>query len=287
MIRWNKTTALVTGMAMIVLGNAVALTGVYYNRSGTPDAEVTLTQRELRLPYSGGFESENSGITLNLNWRVKDDHSDYATNWGYPEWLNENKLSELGFDTSIPKTAHDATTRYRKMLPREAYIVLEYNGPAYEVQLQRVRENLRQQQQLAAEHPDDATHRTKVKQAEAAVANEENTFSHLFVVDAGVNKNELRQRYPDHHMYIIATAQIKIVLYSRQESLPSYLTGRIQGLSIDTITAPYAIRQRLEPYLAKNAYVARQKLKYKVTIAYGKRLEPWIEDLTVIQPDMK
>ena len=41
MIRWNKATALATGLIMIVLGNAVALTGAYYNRSGKPDAKVT------------------------------------------------------------------------------------------------------------------------------------------------------------------------------------------------------------------------------------------------------
>ena len=46
MIRWNKATALATGLIMIVLGNAVALTGAYYNRSGKPDAKVTLTQRD-------------------------------------------------------------------------------------------------------------------------------------------------------------------------------------------------------------------------------------------------
>lgn len=285
MIRYNKTTALLTGLAMIIVGNAVALTGIFYNRSGEPDATLQLTQRELRLPYPGGFESENSGIALDLQWRVNN-NSDYASYWSYPGWLNESKLKELGFDTSFPKTDHNATTRYRKMLPREVYLVLEYNGLAYETQLKRAQDKLKRQQQLAAEHPNDKQHVNNLKQAEAAVDNEENTFSRLFAVDAGIDKNVLRQKYPNRSMYIIATAQIRIALYAKQDGLPLYLTGRIQGLSIDSITAPYAIRQRLEPYLSKNAYAARQKLKYKVTVAYGKRLEPWIENLTITQTAM-
>lgn len=283
MIHYNKATALLLGLALIVLGNAVALTGIFYNRSGEPDAKVKLTQRELRLPYPGGFERDNSGIAFDLQWRVSHENSLYAINWGYPDWLNEIKLKELGFDTSIAKTLRNQQ-RYHKMLPREAYVVLEYNGPAYAAQLKRAQDTLKHQQQLLAEHPQDKQHRNDLKRAEAAVANEETSFSHLFAVDAGVDKSQLRRKYPNRSMYIIAAAQIRIELYAKRDGSPLSLTGRIQGLSIDSITAPYSIRQRLEAYLAKDTYAARQKLKYTVSVAYGKRLEPWIEDLTITHP---
>lgn len=281
MIRWNKTTALITGLAMIVLGNAVALSGIYYNRSGEPDAKVTLTQRELRLPYFGGFDNENSGVALNLHWRVRDDKSSYAKNWGYPDWLNEEKLKELGFDTGIPKQAPRAAARYSKILPQAAYVVLEYDGPTYEANLNRVLTDLKTKQKSAAEHPQDKQLHIALEQAETAADNEKNSFSHLFAVDAGIDKNVLRRKYPNRSMYIIAEAQIRIVLYAQNTSSPSRLTGQIQALSIESITAPYPIRRLLEPYIAKNNYQTRQKLKYKVTVAYGKRLEPWIINLSL------
>lgn len=282
MIRWNKTTALITGLAMIVVGNTVALSGIYYNRSGAPDAKVSMTQRELRLPYFYGFQNENSSIAFNLQWRIRNDDSDYANQWVDPDWLNERKLTELGFDTSIPKTAPHAERRYRKMLPRAAYIVLEYNGPTYAAQLAKAQKKVRQQQRLSQEHPDVKKHAEDLKRAKSALDNEEHTFSHLFAVDAGADKDALRRKYPNRSMYLIVTGQVSIAFYT--EKCKPYLTGSIDALNIDSITASYAIRRQLEPYLGKHRYQERQKLKYKVTVAYGKRLEPWITDFALTAP---
>jgi hypothetical protein len=285
MMRWNKVTALVTGLAIIVLGNAVALLRIYYNRSGVPNAEVTLTQRELRLPHYYGFESENSGIALRLQWRVIDKNSDAPYYWGHPAWLNETKLHALGFDTSIPVNAPHAAAKYQKMLPREAYIVLEYMGSTYAARLKHAHAELTRQQQLAAEHPNDKQHSIRLKQAQDALNNEENRFSRLFAVDAGIDESILRQQYPDRHKYIIAAAQIRIMAYGKRYKDPMHLTGTIRKLSIGSITVPYAIRKVLEPYMKRHAYQKRQKLQYQVTVAYGKRLEPWIKDLSITQSE--
>lgn len=282
MIRWNKTTALLTGLAMIVVGNTIALTGIYYNRSGTPDAKVTMTQRELYLPYDYSFQGENSGVAFKLEWRTRSDNSDYASNWGNPSWLNERKLTELGFDTSIPKTAPHAERSYRKMLPREAYVVLEYNGPTYAAQLKQAQEKVNQQQRLSQEHPKDKKQAKALKRAKTALENEQHSFSHLFAVDAGADRDALRRKYPNSSMYIIATAQVSIAFYTNKGK--PHLTGSIEALNIDSITAPYTIRRQLEPYLGKNNYQERQNLKYKVTVAYGKRLEPWITDFAITSP---
>ena len=285
MIRWNKATALATGLIMIVLGNAVALTGAYYNRSGEPDAKVTLTQRELHISYLGGFLREHSGIAFSLNWRVSNNNLYYTSHWVYPDWLNETKLKDIGFDTSLPTTTRHADRDYRKMLPREAYVVLEYEGPAYEARIEQLRNNLEQQQQLALEHPNDKQHVTNVRQAELALKNEEKTFSHLYAVDAGSDKNMLRQRYPNRNRYIIVTGQVRIALSTKGDKSPPHLTGRIQALNIKSITAPYSVRQRIKHFFAKKRYSARRNFQYNITLAYGKRLEPWIADFSIIQPD--
>ena len=108
-------------------------------------------------------------------------------------------------------------------------------------------------------------------------------FFRLFAVDAGTDKTSLRHKYPNRHRYIIAAAQIRIMAYNKQPKDPLYLTGTIRKLSIGSITAPFAVRKVLDPYMNRKAYQKRQKLKYQVTVAFGRRLEPWIKGLRIIQ----
>ena len=42
---------LAAGALLILLANGVALTGVYFNRSGEPEARMVLSQRELSTPW--------------------------------------------------------------------------------------------------------------------------------------------------------------------------------------------------------------------------------------------
>jgi hypothetical protein len=53
------------GFFMIVATNIVVLSGVASNRSGNPESEVILTERELQLPYK--IHEENSGLTLSTS----------------------------------------------------------------------------------------------------------------------------------------------------------------------------------------------------------------------------
>jgi hypothetical protein len=68
MKNWTRRHTLIAGLALILLTNAVALLGVYQNRSGEPESMLTLTQRELQQPYGWGMARENSGISLRINW---------------------------------------------------------------------------------------------------------------------------------------------------------------------------------------------------------------------------
>ena len=47
MNKWTRGHTLAIGIALIVLTNAVALGGVWWNRSATPESALTLSQREL------------------------------------------------------------------------------------------------------------------------------------------------------------------------------------------------------------------------------------------------
>lgn len=282
MIRWTNKTAMFSGLLLIVISNAVALSGVYYNRSGEADAHITLTQRELNPPYSYGFDSENSGIALRLDWRIDDPKYNYASSWGNPLWLDKVKLTALGFDTTFPLDGKIAHHHYRKMLPRDVLLVLEYDGDAYQVRLKRFLDELAGKRQRAAQHPETDKYQTELKQAQHVLKSEKETHSRLFVIDAGLDLETLRKKYPDRAKYIMTRGQVGIRHYRATTTKPAYLAGQIKGLSIDRINAPYRIRKELEPYLKKAKSRRKQdQPKYKVTVIYGRRLEPWIESISI------
>jgi hypothetical protein len=99
--------------ALILLANAVALTGVYLNRSGEPEP-AGLSQRELGVPWDWRGSKENSGLALGLNWRVgtAESSGDYYGGYGYsggtPDWLDEARMRR---SASIPRAGQ--TTRAR------------------------------------------------------------------------------------------------------------------------------------------------------------------------------
>lgn len=138
---------LVAGAALIVLANAVALTGVYLNRSGEPEARITLSQRELGSPWGWQAMRDNSGMVLGLNWRVNDgsaaeySYGGYGYHDGTPEWLDEPHMKVLGFEGDAIEKDAAARRRFERQLPREVLLVLELAGPAWEQALQRARAN--------------------------------------------------------------------------------------------------------------------------------------------------
>ena len=127
-LTWSRT--LVAGIALIALTNAIALGGVAWNRSGEPESVLKLTQRELGQSYRSFFDRESGGMEVSVRWRVVTTgpyESFYPDHYGAPEWLDREKLAALGFDVS---RRPDARRRHQRLLPREALVVLELDGPA-------------------------------------------------------------------------------------------------------------------------------------------------------------
>ncbi len=101
--------------ALVVAADAWLLVGVARNRAGEPDAELELTERELRLVRLG---DENTGVALDWEW----EGPRFRPPWEVaPTWFDEAKLRDLGYDPG--KLAH-------RLLPKEAFIVFEHAGGA-------------------------------------------------------------------------------------------------------------------------------------------------------------
>ena len=158
MIAWTRGRTLAAGAALIPLTNAVALSGVFINRSGEPESRLMLSERELSLPYRGYRQAENSGLALTLTWRVLDadeEGSDYgSSNYGVqPTWLDAAHLATLGFETSAGNATQEARERLARQLPRQVLVVFENAGPAWRQSVERARAGAARQAAAAPANP--------------------------------------------------------------------------------------------------------------------------------------
>lgn len=275
---WKK---LLIGIGLIMATNAVALIGVAYNRSGEPESVVTVSERELRLPYGYSSSSENSGLSLKLVWRVKDRSSKYGCyQWGSPEWLDKEKLAELGFDVSEPERTYKKRRYYREMLPKEVLLVFEYDGDTYRSVLASVMHHVQEEEALWARNPDSNEFKRRFESARDQLKRERHTESRLFVIDAGLDKEFLRKRYPDTSRYIIAPGKIRLSVGTEKHG-EVVLSGYIKSVSVRRVNVPLAYRDIVEPLLRKSSSRwPKDGPRYSVKLAYGKRLEPWVMDVT-------
>jgi hypothetical protein len=271
MMKWSHT--LIAGSAIILLTNAVALGGAGYNRSGEPESQLQLTQRELQqLSWREG--KDNSGMTLTLHWRIEQaDLNDfnfgmYSNRWGMPVWLDRAKMVELGFDVDkLVGVAADYGRRYKELQSREALLVLELNDQAFQHHLQRSREYVEQARKLLELSPASEELKRKAKNAEENYRYEQNQGSRLFVIDAGLDVLKLRTAYPDRSRYAILHGLIRPT--TMQAGNETRIGGNISELHADRINVPFTYRQ-----------VFNNPASYEVSVAFGKRLEPWLVSAT-------
>ena len=281
---------LAAGAALILLVNAVALTGVYLNRSGEPEARMTLSQRELGVPWDWRIARENSGLVLALNWRVPDgnaveySYGGYGYHGGTPEWLDEPRMKALGFDTAAVAESGEGRRRFERQLPREALLVLELAGPAWQAALERARANAARHEAARLANADSKEFAEKAKRAQEQLKNEETLNSRLFAIDVGADRAALRAKYPDRSRYLILKATLRPRLETQDQK--TRVTGYVSELAVQRINVPHALRPTLEPVLEQ----ALRKLPrtpaapaalFEATVAVGQRLEPWIEAISV------
>ncbi len=244
-----KRFGLALAIALIVAGNIFALIGVQRNRSGTPLETIELTERELTLQSQ---PEDNSGITLRLAWLPRRFGTVLDTRF------NAEKLRELGFDCTIPA---DSGLEEKRLLPRPAYAVLEYQGAKWE-QWRKERED------AATAIPQDPS---TAARARVPVFNSE---TRLFFVDAGKEAAKLLSKYPDRSKYLVVRAVIAAALYSDNTSVKSW-HGWVSEILPSEIHVPLPFAAILSGLGSR----AGDEPRYAVTLRYGRSLEPWVADV--------
>ncbi len=275
-----KQSRLLAALALVLITNGIILAGVLHNRQGEPDARVELTERELRLE---GHNRENSAVSLKLT--LQRQHDDI--NGPFP-WLERGKLEQLGFDCRTPPNAQDAGLRYDRALPRRVWLVLEYEGKAWQAWRSEAQRRLAELSRRGTE----AGEGSRPRNFEAKRLRWESMAgSRLFAVDAGNDPASLRQRYPDRTRCIITPALVRIQLLRAHDQEPrrsARLAGYVERLLTDSIQVPRDRRGALTSLAASRQEYSfsgqSEKVfapRYRVTLNYGKRHEPWV---TAVQP---
>lgn len=258
--------------ALVVASNLGAFGLAALNRSGQPEAVLELTERELRLPAK---QADNTALLLAL---VFDRPHDAAIlRPPDPGWFDLAKLQSIGYDCSAPVTLETAS-HYRAMPPRSTYAVLEYEGETWRRQI--------------AEPPPESLDRPQAGGPGAAGAQrtvmpsesveDRLRQSHLVAIDVGNGPARLRTRYPDRRRAVIVEATAMLQFIANPGRAP-FLTGRVTSVRPSEFNVAREWRSLLEGLQTERNTspepLALHEPRYRVTVKWGRNLEPWIADV--------
>ena len=254
-----KQASLLAAAVLVLLANAVALINAARNRSGQPDAQIVLTERELTY-YP---DPDDSGIALGLTW-VDPGAMFYFASAPDSEariWLNEPKLAELGFDCGMAPSDPNASAFYSRQTPRTGFVALEYDGPAWRGWVDW-RERVAQTE----------ANRTGQK---STVDDVRRSSSRLVAIDAARDPAGLRSRHTDRNRILILPAVIRIgwmqawPAVGDRPARPTSVTGYVQEIpSVIHVPKPFSDKIR--------ALHEKGSPGYRVDLRFGSFFEPWV-----------
>lgn len=269
---------LLSSVLLLVLTNAVVLSGVTYNRAGEPLVSIELTERELPMHYSYSGRNENSGTAVSVSWHVlyKNEASYYASNrYHSPIWLDDAKLSELGFDLE-KLHSHKADYRYsHEQIKTEVVLVMEYQGESYQQALRWAEDNVNELRSQLSVSPADTKLKSQLERSEERLTKLQISQSRLYVIDAGFDEQALAEKYTMKNKYLFMRGEIGI---TRNKNI---IEGRVNKVFINDIHVPLPYSQQLTSLTKGEKHYSYMKTpiapRYKIQLNMGKRLEPWIE----------
>lgn len=279
--RWSNKAALLAALAVVAATNSIALIGVAYNRSGDPESTLALTERELRIKHWSWPDNDNSSIDLQLEVRTRHLYAiDMRFEQWRGDWLTQDQLRELGFDTTLEVDTDEALARRRRDPSKAVFLALEYDGPAYQEALEQRHRAVQRARDLVSKNEGDEQLERQLAEALEALQNEEKSESRLFVVDASVDPRVLRDRYPDRTRYAIVRGRV----WTHVLGVPGQrrIAAAPPEVSIASIRVPYPYRDVADALRSEKAYwyVARgQEPRFSATLSFGRRLEPWIAQM--------
>ena len=258
---------LLIGLIILIGTNLVVLGGAAYNRQSDATAQLTLTEREISLPYDNGVRDENSGISLSINWRTptRVNESYYPYN-SRDVRITESELLALGFDQVDVKDNYWVESR-------ELYWAFEFDGALHKAEVKKATEKYQAALAAYEEQPNEANSHKK-DESSKSLDREEVTSSRLFFINASADYESLAATFSDQQNILIVKGLAKPYYNSHDK----YYSLKLKHLLVSSIMVPleYAeIFTGLKRMGGREVEIPR----YVVDVKWGSRLEPWIVDV--------
>ena len=232
--------------ALLVLVTVAAFVGAAgWNRSGAPALAIVLTERELPLARANAAPGDDPGARLRLAFESRHDPLD-ARNW-----LPESRLREIGFPFNVPVASPQAPDAYRRVPPRVAWVVFEYDGPQSR----------------------DIARRREL--AETPTLPLPIMPSRLVPVDAGLDFDRLLARYSSGHLIVRGVIGLSYVSAANGGPM---LHGVLREVVPSVIAVPYASRGVVEG-LSPTAESGAVEPRYEAELAIGSLGWPYVRSL--------
>jgi hypothetical protein len=249
-----------------------------------------LTERELTLPEYIARDDTGLFLAITLNWGMNRDES---------SWFDRAKMKEIGFDVHLDPADPKAAELYQFAAARSAFVVLEYEGEAWRKTLADIDGRLAE---LQADAASGGTRQERAAEEEKKLKASRVAASHLFAVDASLDRAALRQRYPDRSRFAVVEGAI-VPRFIKPETGPAHFGAPFVTLMVGQVHVPPALRPLLAPYtpkiLPREARLAEEghggadhgmrgrtgPPRYHAVVAFGRRLEPWLVDVQPIEPN--
>jgi hypothetical protein len=246
-------------IGLVVVTNLVMLASARANRTGEPDALVRLTERELRVQRS--TERDSAPQLWLFAGRADDD-----------SWLDGARLAALGVDCSLPASDESAPLFYARQLPRTIFGVYEFDGPAWQREVQRFEARRR----VAENDPTESVRTVTI----ANIDRELQGSTRLLAVDAGLDAASLRRAHPDRQRYLVLPSSLRVTARAFDadgRKIAMVLRGSISPTTTELI-ASRDLRRAAERLAGTDpaGRWADVPPHYYATIAVGRRHEPWI-----------
>jgi hypothetical protein len=231
--------------ALVVMMAVAAYVGAAgWNASGEPRLEITLTERELRLPRQAGAPGDDPGVRLRIAYEARYDPLD-AFNW-----LPESRLREIGFSFHVPVGAPQAAEAYDHVPARMAWVAFEYDGPQWrEIDRRRALRSDNREPRPPSEAP-----------------------SRLVPVDAGADFDQLRRRYASGHL--ILRGVIGLTYVSPENGGP-LVHGTLREVVPHTVAVPHEFQTLLRDVRPRPVKGVTEP-RYEVDVAVGRLGLPYV-----------
>jgi len=259
---------LIIGLLLLLGTNAVVLSGVAYNRAAIT-SQLNLTERELPLPYNLHSETENSGVALRINWRIPSQGSNEYSHYGYNSvFVDEVQLEEWGFNANRVRQG-------KRTQSKTLYWALEFDGELYQQAL-AIAES--EYQTAEADHKTLQNKKTKydMEAAFKRLNKEHLSSSRLFFLEAANDLTKLRKKHEKNSQVIIVKGKSNI----NYREANNDFSLRLETLLVKEVLLTSNMSKKLST-LEKLAWDDFQPARYEVTINWGNRFEPWIENISL------